>query len=79
MRRFNVVLACGWFLVSPPMIGDGRKIKADRMQPFSKWKIIGAIDTAKECGQEIAKAVPFAGRRPPWECVPTSFFLEQAN
>lgn len=42
-----LLAACGWFLMSPPQIGNGPDVDIDR--PLSAWIHKKSFDTAREC------------------------------
>lgn len=49
MRCFTVLLTCGWFLMSPPRVGDGPEVNARR--PLTEWIHQRSFDTAQSCEQ----------------------------
>lgn len=49
MRCFTVLFACGWFLMSPPRIGDGPEVDAQR--PVADWVHQKSFDSAAQCEQ----------------------------
>lgn len=49
MRCFTALLACGWFLISPPRVGDGPDVNAKR--PLSEWIHQRSFDSAEKCEQ----------------------------
>jgi hypothetical protein len=47
VRHAAAFALVGWYLLTPPMSPDAKKIDSD--QPLSKWNHSASFDLAKEC------------------------------
>ena len=50
MRCLITLLACGWFLMTPPLDTKTKTIRDDL--PISRWSHTASFDTATECEKE---------------------------
>src|SRR5215475_2352692 len=49
MIQMMIMAACGWYLLTPPILHIGGGMRYDVKRPYSEWDQSGAYDTAKEC------------------------------